>query len=254
MSIHHFTSHLDQVITYYGDGSYTAKRLVQFTWGASGYTHGAVLTMPPGTKALTHWHPDRESIYYCIGGSGIFWLDTVERQVGVGDAMFIPLMSAHCAVNTGPEPLVFLDYALFSDIRSSIDPGACFSNIETVPAVETAFGQDRPLFPQSTYGNPAIRWVGELWVEPGRALTERDVEPGTEQILQVLEGEGALDLLGQRLALSPGSVQYLIDGLPFRIGNTGRSRLRLLGTRSRPGRIPEPPLFEQVRRRTGALA
>ena len=70
MSLQHFVTHLDEVIAYNGDASYTAKRLVQYPIGASGYIHGTLLLMPPGTKVLSHWHDDREAMFVCVSGTG----------------------------------------------------------------------------------------------------------------------------------------------------------------------------------------
>jgi hypothetical protein len=44
------------------------------------------------------------------------------------------------------------------------------------------------------------------------------------------------------------SVHYLIAGLPFAIRNTGSEPLRYVTGSSLPGRYPEPPLFDRLRR------
>jgi quercetin dioxygenase-like cupin family protein len=240
VSIHHFTSHLDQVIPYTGDGSYVAKRLVLYPIGASGYAHATLLTMPPGTKVLSHWHDDREAVFYCLQGEGLFVLDDVERAATPGTAMLQPLNAVHGFV-AGAADFHFLDFALFTDLSASRDPDACFVELADLRSVATRYGDETPLF--DTFANPCIRFVGERRID-GR-FDESDVHDGTEQIILVLEGAGELELLGQRVPLRPGSVMYLIAGLPFSV----RGTLRTIGSSSDSGRIPEPPLFDALRSR-----
>lgn len=247
MSIQHFVTHLDEVIAYNGDASYTAKRLVQYPIGASGYIHGTLLLMPPGTKVLSHWHDDREAMFVCVGGTGRFALDEVEREVRPGIAMLQPFRAVHGFQATGTEEFRFLDLALFTDRGADIAPEDCFVDVEEVTPEPTAYGERRPYFAPDVYGNPAVRWVGEYRLRPGGVLTDAHRPAGTETILLAIAGTGMLDLLGRRIPVTPGSVHYLIDGLPFSIENTGTEQLRYITGSSAPGRYPEPPLFDRLR-------
>lgn len=238
MSIHHFTSHLDQIILYHGDGSYIAKRLVLYPIGASGYAHATLLTMPPGTKVLSHWHDDREAVFYCLKGEGLFLLDEVEHAASPGTAMLQPLHSIHGFV-AGSNDFHFLDFALFTTHGVERAPADCFSRVDEVAPQARRYGTDRPLF--TDFANPAIRFVGERAIDG--AFTDADVDAGTEQIVLVLEGEGELELLGRRAALRAGSVAYLVAGVPFAI----EGAVRVVTSSSLAGRIPEPPYFNRLR-------
>ncbi|MFL5953325.1 MAG: cupin domain-containing protein [Gaiellaceae bacterium] len=240
MSIHHFTSHLDQIVPYTGDGSYVAKRLVLYPIGASGYAHATLLTMPPGTKVLSHWHDDREAVFYCLRGEGLFVLDDVEHAATPGTAMLQPVNAVHGFV-AGATGFDFLDFALFADTGSSRDPGSCFAELANLVPLPTRYGDESPLF--AGFANPAIRFVGERRIDG--CFDQSDVHDGTEQIVLVLEGEGELELLGHRVPLRAGSVVYLIADLPFSI----RGSLRTVASSSDAGRIPEPPLFDELRAR-----
>lgn len=242
MSLHHFVSHLDQVIPYTGDGSYVAQRLVLYPIGASGYAHATLLTMPAGTKVLSHWHDDREAVFYCLRGDGLFVLDETERHATPGTAMLQPVHAIHGFV-AGRDEFRFLDFALFTDTAVERPVDACFAQLEELAPVERRFGTETPLFPR--FANPAISFVGERRID-GR-LDESDVEPGTEQIVLVLDGEGELQLAGARAPLRAGSIVYLIADLPFAI----EGRLRTVSASSRAGRIAEPPLFDRLRARCG---
>jgi mannose-6-phosphate isomerase-like protein (cupin superfamily) len=247
MSIQHFVTHLDEVIPYTGDASYVAKRLVHYPIGASGYIHGTLLLMPPGTKVLSHWHDDREAMFVCVGGTGRFALDELEREVRPGIAMLQPFLAVHGFQATGDEEFRFLDLALFADHGADIAPENCFVDVEEVTPEPTGFGERRPYFPPETYGNPAIRFVGEYRIRPGGVLTEADRPAGTETIMLAIGGTGELDLLGRRMPVTPGSVHYLIRDLPFTIRSTGPEPLRYITGSSLPGRYLEPPLFDRLR-------
>ena len=242
MSLHHFVTHLDQVIPYTGEGSYVAKRLVLYPIGASGFAHATLLTMPAGTKVLSHWHDDREAVFYCLRGEGLFVLDETERRATPGTAMLQPVNAVHGFV-AGDAEFHFLDFALFTDRAVDRAVETCFSHVDELPAVDRPFGTETPLFRE--FANPAVTFVGERRID-GR-LDENDVDAGTEQIVLVLDGEGELDLAGRRVPLRAGSVAYLIAGIPFAI----EGRLRTVCSSSRPGRIPEPPLFDRLRSRCG---
>lgn len=247
MSIHHFVSHLDQVIPH--QEGYIGKRLVTFLAGAVGYAHGIFLTLPAGTKILSHWHEDREAVFYCVSGAGTFVLDDREMRVGPGDAMFVPLTSVHGFVANQNSPFHFLDFALFSTHRSVAAIDDCFAAGVDLPGTPERYGRRRALFRQETYGNPAIKFVGEYVVNPHADFSDRDVDPSSEQILLALDGVGQLEYLGESLPVSAGSIQYLIQGVPFRIENRGTAQLRLVGTSSQPGRYLEPALFQTLRNR-----
>lgn len=238
MSIHHFTSHLDQVIAYHGDGSYIAKRLVLYPIGAAGYAHATLLTIPPGTKVLSHWHDDREAVFYCLEGEGLFVLDDVERAASPGTAMLQPLHAIHGFVG-GSSDFHFLDFALFTTDAVKRAPADCFSQVELITPQQRHYGSDVPFF--TDFANPAIRFVGERLIDG--TFTDGDVDAGTEQIVLVLDGEGELELLGQRTPLRRGSIAYLIAGVPFAM----RGSIRVVASSSLTGRIPEPPYFDRVR-------
>lgn len=252
MSLQHFVTHLDEVIAYNGDASYTAKRLVQYPIGACGYIHGTLLMMPPGTKVLSHWHDDREAMFVCVSGTGRFALDEVEREVRPGIAMLQPFLAVHGFQATGTEEFHFLDLALFAERGADIAPEDCFVDIEEVEPEPTGYGERRPYFPPETYGNPKVAWVGEYRIAPGRSMTEADRPEGTETIMLALSGMGTLTYLGRTVPITPGSVHYLIAGVPFAIENSGDEQLRYITGSSEPGRYLEPPLFARLRAAAGS--
>ena len=49
-----------------------------------------------------------EEIYFVLNGSGEMRVDEDARQVGPGDATWIPVGSAHSLLNNGQEDLVVL--------------------------------------------------------------------------------------------------------------------------------------------------
>lgn len=252
MSVHHFVSHVSQIEVYNAEGGYLGRRLVHFGGGGTGggqicgYAHAAELYLPPGKRLISHWHHDREAIFYCLSGEGVFFLDGVERPVGPGDGMFMPLGALHGALNTGGSDLRFLDCALFTDRRSPVGVGeGCFANIERVESASERGAVTQALFRPETFGNPRVRWWGEVWLEPGQAMSAGRYER-EEQILYVLEGRGVLRLWDQDVALRPGSIAYIIAGATHALTNVGNVRLRLAGSRSEIGRVPTPPYYQEL--------
>lgn len=194
--------------------------------------------MPPGTKVLSHWHDDREAVFYCVRGTGLFVLDELEQTATPGTAMLQPVGAVHGFLADDDE-FHFLDVALLTDTAVAREPRDCFTHVDEVPAVPRGYGSEQALF--GGFANPAIRFVGERRIDG--AFTDADVEAGTEQIVLVLAGEGQLELLGRFVPLREGSIVYLIADLPFVV----RGYLRTICASSRAGRIPEPPLFSRLR-------
>jgi mannose-6-phosphate isomerase-like protein (cupin superfamily) len=65
-------------------------------------------TLPPGASVTPHHHLATEEIYYILSGAGEMTVGDETRAVGPGDAVYIPLRSAHTLKNTGREPLTLL--------------------------------------------------------------------------------------------------------------------------------------------------
>ena len=67
----------------------------------------AIATLDPGRKIEAHVDP-MEEIYFVLQGSGEMGVDDESRQVGPGDATWIPTGSSHSLLNNGAENLVIL--------------------------------------------------------------------------------------------------------------------------------------------------
>ena len=67
----------------------------------------AIATLAPGKKIEAHVDP-MEEIYFVLSGSGEMAVDDESRQVGPGDATWIPTGSSHSLLNNGDEELVIL--------------------------------------------------------------------------------------------------------------------------------------------------
>jgi mannose-6-phosphate isomerase-like protein (cupin superfamily) len=67
----------------------------------------AIATLSPGKRIEAHADP-MEEIYFVLSGSGEMGVDDEKRQVGPGDATWIPAGSSHSLLNNGNEDLVIL--------------------------------------------------------------------------------------------------------------------------------------------------
>jgi len=65
-------------------------------------------TLPPGRSVTPHHHEQIEEIYYVISGRGIMTVGDERREVGPGDAIYIPRRHSHTLSNTGNESMKLL--------------------------------------------------------------------------------------------------------------------------------------------------
>jgi len=64
--------------------------------------------LPPGSIVGRHFHLETEEIYYVLSGTGRMTVGTEVRDVGPGDAVFIPREHTHTLENTGHVSMTIL--------------------------------------------------------------------------------------------------------------------------------------------------
>lgn len=64
--------------------------------------------LPPGAAVPPHHHEVLEEVYYILEGSGVMTIGNEQREVGAGDAIYIPRNNRHSLTNTGSEPMRIL--------------------------------------------------------------------------------------------------------------------------------------------------
>ena len=67
----------------------------------------AIATLPAGNRIESHVDP-MEEIYIVVSGTGVMGVGEEEREVGPGDAVWIPAGDPHELLATGAEPCVVL--------------------------------------------------------------------------------------------------------------------------------------------------
>jgi mannose-6-phosphate isomerase-like protein (cupin superfamily) len=72
----------------------------------------AIARLSPGKEIEAHIDP-MEEIYFVLNGSGEMHVDEEARQVGAGDATWIPVGSRHSFFNNGQEDCVILVVASY---------------------------------------------------------------------------------------------------------------------------------------------
>jgi mannose-6-phosphate isomerase-like protein (cupin superfamily) len=64
--------------------------------------------LPPGHAVTPHHHNQLEEIYYILSGHGWMTVGDEKREVGAGDAVYVPRGHRHTLENTGAEPIRLL--------------------------------------------------------------------------------------------------------------------------------------------------
>src|SRR5215471_18864669 len=64
--------------------------------------------LPSGCAVTPHHHGDLEEIYYVVSGRGLMTVGQDTREVGAGDAIYIPRGHRHSLKNTGSESIKVL--------------------------------------------------------------------------------------------------------------------------------------------------
>jgi len=62
-------------------------------------------TLPPGCAVTPHRHRQIEEIYYIVSGRGLMTVGDETREVGAGDAIYIPRGHRHTLENTGDDSI-----------------------------------------------------------------------------------------------------------------------------------------------------
>ncbi|MCC6166718.1 MAG: cupin domain-containing protein [Caldilineaceae bacterium] len=81
-------------------------------WGSMGWisrppTTGArhltvmEVTLTPGSGHAFHKHPEQEEVIYVVEGTIEQWLEQEKKQLGPGEAVFIPAGLVHASFNVG---------------------------------------------------------------------------------------------------------------------------------------------------------
>ncbi|MER3451459.1 MAG: cupin domain-containing protein [Thermus sp.] len=65
-------------------------------------------TLLPGGRIPKHRHPTIEHEQYVLSGRMKIWIGDEEKEVGPGQAVFIPAGTPHAYLNAGSEPVEFL--------------------------------------------------------------------------------------------------------------------------------------------------
>jgi mannose-6-phosphate isomerase-like protein (cupin superfamily) len=64
--------------------------------------------LPPGASITPHYHRVMEEIYYILEGTGLMTIGDEQREVGSGDAVYIPKNNRHTLTNTGKDSMRLL--------------------------------------------------------------------------------------------------------------------------------------------------
>jgi mannose-6-phosphate isomerase len=78
------------------------------------------IVVNPGERLSLQKHEHRREHWVIVRGSGVFSLDGDERNVSIGDAVFIPTGGVHRITNPGEDYLVIIETQLGLCIEDDI--------------------------------------------------------------------------------------------------------------------------------------
>ena len=67
------------------------------------------ITVTPGCRLSYQRHAQRSEHWFIVTGTGVITLDGVDKPMQAGDAVDIPVGTAHRMTNTGRDRLVFIE-------------------------------------------------------------------------------------------------------------------------------------------------
>ncbi|MGA7097230.1 MAG: phosphomannose isomerase type II C-terminal cupin domain [Acidimicrobiia bacterium] len=79
--------------------------------GGDGYQVKQIV-VKPGRRLSYQRHAHRSEHWFIVMGSGEVVLDGVTREVGVGNAVSVPIEALHRIGNTGTDSLIFIEIQL----------------------------------------------------------------------------------------------------------------------------------------------
>jgi len=65
-------------------------------------------TLERGQTIPPHYHPDAEELYYILTGKGLMHIENENREVEIGDVVYIPLNKVHFLQNTSSAQVRFI--------------------------------------------------------------------------------------------------------------------------------------------------
>lgn len=157
---------------------------------------------------------DADELVFVLSGSGNASIDGEERPLRPGISLFVPAGTAWAATGDAHAISVLVHEPDPAEGAAVVDCGAVEKGTATAGR-------------QFVLGAPcpsATQFIG--LIPPGRAP---DHFHYYDEVIYVLEGEGYLDISGERAPIRPGTCIHLPKTLVHSLANTGESELRVLG-------------------------
>ena len=92
------------------------------------------IVVAPGQRLSYQRHALRAEHWFVLSGRAVVTLDGVDREVGAGQAVDVPLGTAHRIANPGDEPVVFIE----------VQTGTYFGE-DDIERLEDDYGRAEPL-------------------------------------------------------------------------------------------------------------
>jgi mannose-6-phosphate isomerase-like protein (cupin superfamily) len=195
----------------------------------------------PGAGAPERLHPDEDEVLYVVGGSGSAELDGRTVSLHPGTAAFVPRGVAWRVSDA--DGLELLSVLVPDPLPTDAEP-AVVDVSASEDGTATAGRAFRLLATPEIGCASATQFVG--YIPVGRAP---DHYHHYDEVVYVLEGEGALHIGGETAKLGAGAAVHLPARLVHCLENTGPGELQVLGV-FRPAGSPAEAYYPDGTRAT----
>jgi quercetin dioxygenase-like cupin family protein len=181
-----------------------------------------LLEFAPG-RSLERADDEADDVLYVLGGEGTVTVGGIEHALGPGTAVFVPHGTAWTLETA--EGSIILSVLVHDPVSGDGDEGPAVVDLRAAATQGATAGRQFALGVTPDVGCASVtQFVG--FIPVGRAP---DHFHTYDEVVYVLQGEGALHVDGETAPLSPGVCVHLPSRLVHCLENTGPGQMQVLG-------------------------
>lgn len=223
------------------DGDTASVRLTIDRSSGSEHLEQRVIRFAPG-RSKEHVLDGRQEVVYVVSGHGALIIEGREHELEPDMGAYIAAGERFEVDNPGPEELVVVAVSLAQE--NEANPPAEKRTVRRADRPTLPAGEERrfEFLADAEVGNTDLtQFLGVI--DPSRVPAHGHVY---DEVIYVVEGEGALHLDGKTTPVSSGSCIHLPPRIPHTLENHGPGPMRVLGV-FHPAGDPSGRAFEETK-------